>query len=116
MDCNRCRHQEMVQEMEELDGARTQDVADRLGISDESVRRMLQDMGHRYIMRRWVPHELTPDLRERRAQTARSNLDRLSREPDLLDRIIGIDETWLRSYTPPSGQEARMWTRRGSTP
>ena len=88
--------QEMVQEiMEDLDGAKSQDVADRLGVSRDSVRRMLQDMGFRYIMRRWVPHELTSDLRQRRVQTARFNLNRLSREPDLLDRIIAIDETWL---------------------
>ena len=108
--------QEMIQEiMEELDRAKSQEVADRLGVSRDSVRRMLQDMGYRYIMHRWVPHELTSDLKQRRVQTARSNLNRLSREPDLLDRIIAISmKHGLELHS--TKRTAGVWTRRGSTP
>lgn len=99
--------------MVELDGPRSEELAMELGISDFSVRSMLHDLGYRYTLTRWVPHELSEEQKSQRVKTARYNLNLASAEPTLLGRIIAIDETWLPSYLPLTDIQARTWKKEG---
>jgi len=109
--------QERLQQLlEELDGPRLDDLADELSTSTESVRRMMHELGYRYVLSRWIPHELSRSQLEQRVKTARRNLRQLKAENNLLGRIIAIDETWLPSYMPLTDQQARQWVGPGERP
>lgn len=95
--------------MDELDGARTEELADRLETSQSSVQRMLHEMGYRYIIGRWIPHELTCYQKAQRVITARMNRRMYRDDPTVLNRIIAIDETYLSSYMPLTDVQARGW-------
>jgi len=37
------------------------------------------------------------------------HLERHNNDPDFLNRIISIDETWIKSYDPKGAARAREW-------
>lgn len=98
------------------DGARVDEIAHHLNVSQSSVKRMLHDLGYVYAVGRYIPHDLDENQKARRVQTARNNLDRLRREPRLLDQIIAIDETWLPSFLPVTDTRAGQWVPPGDEP
>lgn len=95
--------------MDELDGARAEELAARLETSQISVRRILHEMDYRYIIGRWIPHELTCSQQAQRVITARINRRMYRDDPTVLNRIIAIDETYLSSYMPLTDVQARGW-------
>jgi transposase len=113
---NQDMQERLVELVEELDSPRTEDLALRLDISHTSVETMLHNMGYRFLNARWIPHELSRSQKEKRVATARSNLVRYRNDPTILERIIAIDETWLYSYQPLVGPQARSWVRAGERP
>ena len=62
----------------------------------------------RKIAARWVPHHLTPEQKMERVRVASLLLRRQRREP-FLDRVIAIDETWIRSYEPELKRQSAEW-------
>ena len=110
-------HMEQLQElMVQRDGLRAEDVSALLNISEESVRRMLHELGYHYILAKWLPHELTCELKHQRVETAQRNLEWYGGNSEQLDRIIAIDETWIRTNMPTYGQQARSWVMSGDSP
>ncbi|GBP91083.1 hypothetical protein EVAR_68426_1 [Eumeta japonica] len=59
---------------------------------------------------------LTPFDKQRRLQTSKDfelvgdNID------EICDRIVTVDETWVRQYDPESKQESMQWTKKGERP
>ncbi|VVC32732.1 Hypothetical protein CINCED_3A021716 [Cinara cedri] len=52
----------------------------------------------RKIAARWVPHFLSPEQKDTRKDICRELLSRYENEKEtFLDRIIAIDETWIRN-------------------
>ena len=55
----------------------------------------------RKIAAKWVPHALTEQQKWCRNETCRIHLERYQNEGEnLLNNIITIDETWVRTYEP----------------
>lgn len=100
----------------EYDGGRTEELAIQLNVSESSILRMLHDLGYRYVVSRWVPHQLTDHQRWVRVETAKHNIQRYQREPRFMSRIIAIDETWLPQYMPLTDQQAAQWVPPGENP
>jgi hypothetical protein len=73
---------------------------------------MTTDLGLSKRLGKWVPQELTEDQREFRIASCSDNLRRLRRHPNLLDRTLTIDETWVSLYSPPTRDQQRFWLRR----
>ncbi len=82
------------------------DLVKELQLSHGTVWGMLHKLGYRKIGSRYVPHELTSYQRQNKVETCRRHMDRYQSEPSILDRIIAIDETWLRSYDSLNPQSA----------
>lgn len=93
------------------------DLAAQLNIPHTTVYRTLtEDLGLVSRMATWVPHTLNDDQKLFRYEIARLNLNWYKREPDLLNRLICLDETWVEFYKPPQKHQSRSWVEPGGEP
>ncbi len=100
----------------EADGMRTQDLIYETGLSESSLLRVLKEIGAKKLRSRWIPHELTEHQKTARHVIAGKHLARYQREPGFLDKIIAIDETWLKSYDPEDPRQTSEWLLPGQKP
>jgi hypothetical protein len=112
--------QENIEKVKQLildsDGMRTEDLIYETGIPQTSLLRLLKEMGARKLKSRWIPHELTERQKHSRYNIAAKHLARYQREPSFLDKIVAIDETWLKSYDPKDARQASEWLLPGQKP
>ncbi|GBP82554.1 Putative uncharacterized protein FLJ37770 [Eumeta japonica] len=93
-------------------------IAEELQISKERVGEIIHEhMNMRKISARWVPKMLTPFHKQRRLQTSKDFLELVGDNIDeICDRIVTVDETWVRQYDPESKQESMQWTKKEKPP
>jgi histone-lysine N-methyltransferase SETMAR len=93
-----------------------EEIAYELGISHGTVVTiMTKKLNMRRVVARWVPHQLSESEKLNRLQIARSLRARYRREGDsFLNRIVAIDETWIRSYEPELKSQSSEWHRSSS--
>ena len=84
----------------------TRKLAEEVGISRERINHILhQELGMRKICKKWVPHVLTEEHRQKRVDISRQLLQIL--ESGFRNVITG-DETWIHCNTTPN-KEAKVW-------
>ena len=98
------------------EGMKTSDLVYETGVPESSLKRLLKEIGARKIMSRWVPHELTTLQKEARHAIAGKHLARYQREAGFLNKIIAIDETWVKSYDPKDQRQTSEWLLPGQQP
>ncbi|GBP32114.1 Histone-lysine N-methyltransferase SETMAR [Eumeta japonica] len=93
-------------------------IAEELQISKERVGEITHEhMNMRKISACWVPKMLTPFDKQRRLQTSKDFLELVGDNIDeICDRIVTVDETWVRQYDPEPKQESMQWTKKGERP
>jgi transposase len=103
-------NQEMVRQLI-LEGAgmRTEDLLYETQLSHTSLWRILQEKGAIKLKSRWIPHELTARQQQSRMNIAGKHLARYQREQGFLNKIVAIDETWLKSYDPEDSRQSSEW-------
>jgi hypothetical protein len=95
---------------------RLDDLVDELGVSHGSVWHMSHEKNYRKVASRYVSHVLIHAQKQLRVDRYQQHLERYEHDPNLLNRIVAIDETWLRSYDPKDPRSAAEWrlpTERG---
>ncbi|KAL4083208.1 hypothetical protein QTP88_028538 [Uroleucon formosanum] len=87
------------------------EIEQETGISKSSVHRILTEiLQKRKIAARWVPHFLSPEQKDTRKDICRELLSRYENEKEtFLDRIIAIDETWIRDFEPELKSQSNIW-------
>lgn len=103
---------EKVKEIIDTDRRYTcENIAAEVGISTGSVYVILTSrLGMRKISARWVPHCLTSVQIQRRVEVAEQLLARYEIEGEtFLNRVVAIDETWIRSYEPELKRQSAEW-------
>jgi histone-lysine N-methyltransferase SETMAR len=76
-------------------------IAVTLGISLASVNEIVVDLEYTKVCARWVPRQLTPEMKTVRLQTCQMLLTRYEREGDnFLHSIVTGDESWVHHYDP----------------
>ena len=74
-----------------------------------------EDLHMRKIDEKWVPHALTEQQKWCRYETC-IHLERYQNEGEnLLNNIITIDETWVRTYEPELKRQSAEWRHEGSS-
>ena len=74
-------------------------ITDELEINHDSVWKIImKDLGMRKICTKMVPKLLDDDQKERRVEVCQDILKHLQTEPDLLQRVITGDESWIFEY------------------
>ena len=88
-----------------------EEIAYDLDISHGSAYCILNErLQMRVIAARWVPHMLSETEKHQCVKIAPSLLQRYEEEGDgMLQRIVAIDETWLRSFEPELKRQSREW-------
>ncbi|GBP06279.1 hypothetical protein EVAR_3612_1 [Eumeta japonica] len=89
-------------------------IAEELQISKKGVGEIMHEhMNMRKISARWIPKMLTPFDKQRRLQTSKDFLELVGDNIDeICDRIVTVDETWVRQYDLESKQESMQWTKK----
>ncbi len=75
-----------------------------------------EEIGVKEIATRWVPHHLTPAQKKSRVNICTEHLERYNSDNEMLDRIIAIDETWLKYYDPKDYWASRQYRLPGHPP
>ena len=85
-------------------------IADALGMNSERVWRIItEDPGMRKICVKMVPRLLNEGQKEWRVQVCQDILEQLKTEPNLLNRIVTGDESWIFEYDPLTKQQSLEW-------
>ena len=93
------------------------EVAEKTGISKSAIQRILSnDLGMSRVFARWVPRLLTEDEMNTRVAASKQFLARINRDPDFLNKIITMDETWIHYYEPESKRQSSVWKTPGTPP
>ena len=96
-------------ELEQDPSLSTVKLSERLGFSEEAIRRHLHNLGLVWKLAKWVPHELSSSQKNHRMTVCFSLLQRQS-ACDFLDRIVTGDEKWVSYDNTVRGH---YWVRRG---
>lgn len=91
--------------------ATCEELSEVTGIPPTSVYRILtNDLKKRKISARWVPHNLTGEQKQKRLDIATLLKQRFSTEGQtFLNRIVAIDETWVRDFEPELKSQSNEW-------
>jgi len=67
------------------------------------------------VSARWVPRQLTEELKERRVDACQELLKRFKAEGDgCLGRIVTGDETWVHYHQPETKNVSKEWRHTSS--
>jgi len=91
------------------------DIARTLDISHGSAHNLVKSLGFSKVCARWVPRQLTPDLKRQRLDCCTELLQLNERDDTFLRRIVTGDETWVHHYEPESKRQSMEW-RHPSSP
>ena len=93
------------------------DNATHLDISHGSAHHIISDvLQYHKVSARWVPRQLTPELKQRRIDACQELLRRFETEGGgFLSRIVTGDETWVHYHEPETKRASKEW-RHPSSP
>ena len=91
-------------------------IASELSISKETAWRIIiEDLGMCKICAKMVPKLLSDNQKERRVLVCKDILECLETEPNLLDKVITGDESWIFEYDPETKRQSLQWKSAGSS-
>jgi len=93
-----------------------EEIAHFAGISRASAYRILIERLHkRLTAARWVPHDLSEEQKCRSVEIAQQLLHRFREEEnEFLQKLVAIDETWIRDFEPELKSQSSEWRGKGS--
>ncbi|KAL4126372.1 hypothetical protein QTP88_010594 [Uroleucon formosanum] len=102
------KHRIQVDELIKNDRQITQNrIADIVGMSQERVGFIIQQLGYRKICARWVPKMLTQENKKIRVECSQKLLNRYHQEGEqFLLKIVTDDETWVHHYDPEEKRQS----------
>lgn len=94
------------------------DIASKTMLSHGSVHYIVHDvLKYRKLSARWVPRQLTHEMKVCRVDVCQMLLDRYEAEgDDFLDRIVTGDECWVHYFQPESKRASKQWRHSSSPP
>jgi histone-lysine N-methyltransferase SETMAR len=109
---NKIRVDEMIQKDRRVT---VLDIMNELEIGSSAVQRIINDLGYRKVCARWVPRQLTDELKRRRLDICKELLVRYQSEGDtFMTSIVTGDETWVHHHEPETKRQSMQWRHLGS--
>jgi len=108
----------VLQILEEDRRMTCEETAHSAGISQASAYRILTERLHkRRIAARWFPHDLSEEQKCRRLEITQQLLHRFREERnEFLQKMVAIDETWIRDFEPELKSHSSEWRDKGGSP
>ena len=110
-------HQQKVDEMIVANRrVKQKDIANALDISKERVHHIITvHLGYRKVSARWVPRQLTVEMKARRKTICTQLLERFTHDGErFLRSIITGDESWVHHYDPESKMQSMQYRHKNS--
>lgn len=86
------------------------EISDMVGVSRGSVGTMINELGYSKVCAKWVPRQLTDDMKRQRVEASTELLELHDQGgPSFLKRIVTGDETWVHHYEPESKRRSMEW-------
>lgn len=90
-------------------------IAIELGISQERVGHMINELGYRKVCARWVPRSLTTEMKASRLEICQRLLLQYENEgEEFLYSIVTADETWVHHYEPETKRQSMEYHHKDS--
>ena len=88
-----------------------EEITHKANMSTASVFRIVtQTLQKRKVAAKWVPHQLSEEQKAARKRVAEELLRRYEAEREqFLNRIVVIDETWIRDFEPQLKSQSSRW-------
>ena len=95
---------------------RQSDIAQIVGISQDRVHHIILDvLQYRKVCARWVPRQLTPEMKLNRKKMCEQLLARYDAEGDaFLNKIVTGDESWAHYYDPETKRQSAEYRHKDS--
>ena len=94
-----------------------QEIAEKVGLSKSAIQRLLSDeLSMSRISALWVSRLLTKEGMCRPVSASREFLKRHKRDPNFLDKIVTMDETWLHYFEPEGKRQSSVWESSSTPP
>jgi len=92
------------------------EIASHLDMSHGSAHRIVHHvLQFNKVSTRWVPRQLTAELKERRVNACQELLKQFEAEGDgFLGRIVTGDETWFHYHQPETKKASKEWRHTSS--
>lgn len=93
-------------------------IQEQLKIGASSVHTIIHEKLHmHWVCRRFVPHFLTPEQKQRRIEICKENLKMFKDGGNqIINKIITGGETYVHYYNAPTHREAKLWVYEGEIP
>ncbi len=99
------------QELESDRRSTVRQLAEGVDMSHTSVHTVIKkDLKMKKLAAKFVPRVLTEDQKKTRLNVATANLDWISKDNSILNRIIATDESWVFTYNPRTKVSDMQWT------
>lgn len=91
------------------------DIIQTIGIGSHAVQSIIAELGYRKVCARWVPRQLTDELKQTRLDVCTQLLQRYQSEGNaFMESIITGDESWVHHYEPETKRQSMQWQHLGS--
>ncbi len=92
-------------------------LSDATGLSMGSIHKILKkDLKMSRVCAKFVPRVLRDDERTHRMLVSQEWLQKIEDDPDIINKIITADESWVWLFDPESKKESSQWIRRHIDP
>ncbi|XP_054744503.1 histone-lysine N-methyltransferase SETMAR-like [Anastrepha obliqua] len=68
-----------------------------------------EDLAMKRVAAKFVPKLLTAEQKERRVEVSQDMLDSINSDPDFMNTIITVDESWVYGYDPETKMQSSQW-------
>src|SRR6476661_1813694 len=93
----------------------TRDIVGVIGVSQGTVHNIICDLGYSKVCARWVPRQLTDELKLNRLNVCEQMLERYKNEGEqFMNSIVTGDESWAHHYEPETKRQSMQWHHLGS--
>jgi transposase len=109
------RHHQIDELIRENRRITIHEIADALQVSYGSVQAMIENLGYHKVCTKWVPRQLTPDLRHIRVEVCQELILMFEVQKDtFFTNVVTGDETWAYLYDLESKNQSKDWWHTGS--
>jgi histone-lysine N-methyltransferase SETMAR len=93
----------------------TRDIIDVIGVGHGTVHNIISDLGYSKVCARWIPCQLTDELKHSRLDVCGLMLQRYLNEGEqFMNSIVTGDESWAHHYEPETKRQSMQWRHLGS--
>ena len=91
------------------------DIVDVIETGHNAVQNLISELGYTKVCARWVPRQLTDQLKQSRLDICKQMMQRCESEGDeFMNSIVTGDESWAHHYEPETKRQSMQWRHLGS--